>query len=128
MNIYTAYVRHGGLNPDKDIVLVKEGFCWPAGFFMPLWALWHGFWSLALGATVVFVGLGAFIGYLDADMRVSAWLFCGISALMGYLANDLWRVLLVRRGFIQEDVVVAGNIGEAEHYFCNRFPLTVSDT
>ena len=34
------HIRHSGLDPDRDVVLVKEGFSWPAFFF-------SGFWGLA---------------------------------------------------------------------------------
>ena len=36
-----------------DFVLVKEGFCWPALLFGPLWALYHRMWVVAAGLVSV---------------------------------------------------------------------------
>ena len=44
--IYTAHVRGRGREPTSDVVLVKDGFSWPAFFFSLIWALWHRLWVL----------------------------------------------------------------------------------
>lgn len=105
MRVYTAHYRPTAAPPDREIVLVKEGFCWPALFFSALWALWHRMWieaavfvvaSLALEAAAEFVGL--------APLGVSA-AGVGLSLLIGYVANDLRRASLERRGFRLAGVV-----------------------
>ncbi len=45
--IYTVHVRGRG-RADDDVVLVKDGFSWPAFFFSLIWALWHRLWFFAL--------------------------------------------------------------------------------
>ncbi|MBI2584926.1 MAG: DUF2628 domain-containing protein, partial [Rhodospirillales bacterium] len=30
MRLYSVHLRRHGLDPDRDLVLVKEGFSWPA--------------------------------------------------------------------------------------------------
>ena len=48
MRIYTVHLPAAAGDTGEDraaaAVLVKEGFCWPAFFFAPLWALWHRLW------------------------------------------------------------------------------------
>ena len=36
MRLYSVHLRRHGLDPDRDIVLVKEGFSWPAFFITVL--------------------------------------------------------------------------------------------
>ena len=47
MRLYSVHLRRHGLDPDRDIVLVKEGFSWPALLFSFLWALRHQLWLAA---------------------------------------------------------------------------------
>ena len=49
MNVYTVHLRRHGLDPDRDLLVVKEGFSWPAFFLSFLWALWHRLWVPAAG-------------------------------------------------------------------------------
>ena len=48
--IYPAHGRGRGRD-DEDVVLIKDGFSWPAFFFSLIWALWHRLWSRYIGAT-----------------------------------------------------------------------------
>ena len=56
MKIYSVHDRPGSLAPDRDVVLVKEGFCWPAFFLTALWALWHRLWRAFVA--MAFLGAG----------------------------------------------------------------------
>jgi hypothetical protein len=73
MRIYTVHMKRTGQgkknDPDQGLVLIKEGFSWPAFFLSGLWALWHRMWfwaaiiiaanialSLALSQTTYAVG------------------------------------------------------------------------
>lgn len=105
MRVYTAHYRPTAAPPDREIVLVKEGFCWPALAFSALWALWHRMWieaaafvgaSLAVELIVEFIGL--------APLGISA-AGLGLSVLVGYVANDLRRSSLERRGFRMAGIV-----------------------
>ena len=105
MRVYTAHYRPTEPPPDRDIVLVKEGFCWPAFVLSPLWALCHRMWI----ETVVFVAapiaLELAVEFLRlAPLGVSA-AGLGLSLLIGYVANDLRRASLERRGFRMAGIV-----------------------
>ena len=40
MRVYSVHIRRHGLDYDRDIAVVKEGFSWPALCFGALWALY----------------------------------------------------------------------------------------
>jgi len=101
MRIYTVHYRPDG---GGDIVLVKEGFCWPAFLVGPLWALWHGLWVVALGLVALIAIVGAAGAALGLDAVTASALAVGAAIAVGGAANDLRRWTLDRRGFSEEGV------------------------
>ena len=107
MRVYTVHVRSGSSKSDRDAVLVKEGFCWPALFIGVIWALWHRMWLTAVLfflAAAIAEGLGEALG-LD-PVRGGA-LSLAVALLIGWCANDLRRRSLARRGYQMTGVVAA---------------------
>ena len=84
MRVYTVHLRHRGLNPDNDIVLVSEGFCWGACVLSLIWALWHRMWWVALCLAIVSVVLNVMIYMLGMDETTGYFLNVGI----GYKALE----------------------------------------
>jgi hypothetical protein len=125
--MYTAYVRHGGLDPDRDVVLVKEGFSWPAFVFGPLWALARRLWLAAVAFALVLVGLEAAMRAFAFDGIVSAMLILILSVAFGWLGNDLRRRKLERRGFVFRGVVAGGDIDAALARFLDTAPGLARD-
>lgn len=121
MRIYTVHYRPeaGG----GDIVPVKEGFCWPALLFGPLWALWHGLWSVALGLVALIALLGAAGAVLGLDVVTAAALSMGTATAIGGTANDLRRWTLERRGFSEEGVAMGFGEDAALRRFLDNTPL-----
>ncbi len=126
MRIYSVHIRRDGLNPDRDIVLVKEGFSWPAALFAPLWALWNELWIVAAWMLLFIAGAAAIVVSLGLGGVATAWLSVGLAVMAGFLANDLMRVALERRGFVLRDVVVAANKDSAAFRFFDRNPELAS--
>ena len=122
MRVYTVHLRRQGLDPDRDIVLVKEGFCWPALFFSLLWALWCRLWWVALGLLVVEVMLSGAVALLGLDPLSEIAMSLGCAVIVGYVANDLKRWTLRRRGFVEVAVVVADGRDAAERRFYDLNP------
>lgn len=121
MRIYTVHYRPeaGG----GDIVPVKEGFCWPALLFGPLWALWRRLWVVALGLVALIALLGAAGAVLDLDVVTAAALSLGAAVAIGGTANDLRRWTLERRGFSEEGVVMGFGEDSALRRFLDNTPL-----
>lgn len=127
MRVYTIHLRHGGLNPDRDLVAVKEGFSWPAFWLSVPWALWHRMWLAALAFLVVGLAVEAAIGALGLDPESLGVVALGIACAIGFLANDLRRSALVRRGFVPAGVAVGANADEALHRFLQSRPEIARD-
>jgi len=122
MRAYTVHVRRQGLDPDRDLVLVKEGFSWPALLFTVLWALWHRLWLVAVGMVVLSLGLEAGLAMLGADPAVQSAVSVGLTVFFALLANDLRRWTLGRRSFVEAGVVVGPDADSAERRFLDLNP------
>lgn len=127
MQLFSVHLRRHGLDPDRDLVLVKEGFSWPAFFVPLLFALWHRLWLMA---AVVGAALLAFAGLdllLAPDPLSAAAVSVGFSVVAGLLANDLLRRELDRRGFALENVVSGKDGDEALRRFLDNSPAFAAD-
>ena len=122
MKVYTVHVRHSGLDPDRDVVLIKEGLSWPAFFFSVLWALWKRLWLAALGLGLANVVLSGLVLILDLGPVGQLAVSLGGAAVIGYVGNDLWRWTLARRGFIEAGVVAAADRESALQRFLDSEP------
>ena len=127
MKLYSVFLRRHGLEPDKDLVLVKEGFSWPAFFLTFLWALWHRLW---LGAAVIF-GIQSVISLMivlyKPDQLTQSILSLGAAVLFGFIANDFRQSKLEDQGFECADVVSGGNGEQALFRFLDKDPVLAQD-
>lgn len=122
MRIYSVHVRGG--EPDQDLVLVKDGFCWPAFFLSVLWAAWHRLWLVALLFLALDLTVGVVIGLIDPDLGAETAITLGLAAAIGAVANDLRRWTLTRRGFKDAGDVLGRDAMAAEQRFCDRHPTS----
>lgn len=109
MRIYTVHYLPVSIGPDRNTVLVKEGFCWPALLFTALWALWHRLWLAAALIVAANFALELLLTLTGADPVSRAAATLGLSAFIGYGANDWLRAKLARLGYLDAGVVVARN-------------------
>lgn len=126
MQVYTVHLRREGLDPDHDIVVVKEGFCWPALVFEALWALWHRLWLAAVVMIAVSVVLGGIVQAMGADPLTQVFVNAGIAVAIGLLANDLRRRGLARAGFAEAGIVCAPDADAALYDFLRHNPDVVA--
>ena len=110
MRFHTVHVRPGRPADDPDLVLVREGFSWPAFLFAPVWAPWHGLWLPLLFWVLASLVVGVVAGAFDVAGQMAISL--AFSILVGLHANDARRWVLARRGY-RFDGVVAAPDGEA---------------
>lgn len=127
MRIYTVHLRRQGLDPDRDIALVKEGFCWPALLFSVFWALWCRLWWVALGLLGVEMALGGAVALLGLDPLSEAAVSLGFAVIVGFGANDLKRWTLRRQGFVEVAVVIADGRDAAERRFYDHNPQLAAE-
>jgi hypothetical protein len=122
MRLYTVHVRRHGLDPDRDLVLVKEGFSWPAFFFSAFWALWHRLWLAALAILAANAALALAVVLTSPDPVTEIALSVGLAAIVGTVANDFYRRKLDKRGFLLAGVVAADDADAALRRFLDGDP------
>ncbi len=125
MKIYTVHSRadtRPGADPDRNMVLVKEGFCWPAFFPGVVWALWKRLWPAALVIFTAEAGALLLTGLLDAGPTPGLALTLGFGLIIGYIGDDLWRWTLHRRGYEEIGVVGGNDLAEAEMNALVEYP------
>ena len=122
MRLYTVHVRRHGLDPDRDLVLVKEGFSWPAFFFSAFWALWHRMWLAALAILAANAALALAVVLTSPDPVTEIALSVGLAAIVGTVANDLYRRKLDKRGFLLAGVAAADDADAALRRFLDGDP------
>ena len=125
MRLYTVQRRpgsasrrnNGGGAMDPDVVLIKEGFCWPALFLPLLWLLYRRqFWGL-----LAYLGLSGTLSALTfgvgMDNVAALLLSLVLSLFVAAQANDWRRWRLGARGYELASVVAAGSLQQAEEIF-----------
>jgi len=127
MRHYTVHLRRHGLDPDRDLVLVKEGFSWPAFFFSVLWALWHRLWLVAGIFFLVQLAMSLILAVWMPDPVAAIAMSVGTALILAYAANDLWRWALERLGFVETAVVAADDRDGAERRFLDGDPALAVD-
>jgi hypothetical protein len=121
VRIYTVHHRQeasGSLTGlGEDVILVKEGFSWPA-FFLPLiWLIYKRMWIVLAFYIAVAVGLTA----LDqTELVPESAVFVGnlaINLILGLEGNDLYRWTLARRRYREQAVVMGNSLVTAEQRY-----------
>jgi hypothetical protein len=121
MRLYTVHYRRG--LDESELILVKEGFSWPALFLTVVWALWHGLWGTALVLLGILVLLSVAGAALGLEPFFEGALSLAVSVLAGLLGNDLRRRALERKGFTMEAVVLGDDADSALRRFLDNHPL-----
>lgn len=125
MQVFSIHLRPAALTPDRDAILVKEGFCWPAFFFGPFWALWHRMWFAFIGLLSVLIALGVAEALLRLDpMTYSAVMF-GVATIIGFCGNDWRRNALTVRGWKMEGLSAAPDRDLALRRFIDLHPAAM---
>jgi len=102
---------------DPDIVLIKEGFCWPAFIAPPLWLMCR----LQILGLLIYLSVTAVLStaviYTLVDPLTGLFLAVVLSFLVASLANDWRRWRLDTIGYQLVAVTAAHNLREAEEKF-----------
>ena len=121
MRVYTVHHRHeasGSLTGlGEDVMLVKEGFSWPAFFLAPIWLIYKRMWIVLAFYVAVAIALTVLAGMaLVPDSAV----FVGnlaVHFLLGLEGNDLYRWTLARRRYREHAVVIGKDLIAAEQRY-----------
>ncbi|MGI9463025.1 MAG: DUF2628 domain-containing protein [Aestuariivirgaceae bacterium] len=121
MKIYSVHYRQEAgaslTGLADEVVLVREGFSWPA-FFVPFfWLIYKRMWivlAVYLAIEIALTSLAAIFGLPDGVMFVCS---LTLSLIVGFEGNNLHRWTLERNRFRQQAIVAGADLAEAEHRF-----------
>jgi hypothetical protein len=121
VRIYTVHHRQeasGSLTGlGEDVVLVKEGFSWPA-FFVPLiWLIYKRMWIVLAFYIAVAAGLTVLA---ELALVPESAVFVGnlaVNLILGLEGNDLYRWTLARRRYREHAVVMGNDLVTAEQRY-----------
>lgn len=103
-----------GRSPSERIVLVSDGWSWPAFIFGPFWLLWHRQWLAFLGYVALWLAL-TFAGRTLGLHPVSASLLSTLlNVALALEGSQIRRWSLARAGLPASAVVSAANVDDAE--------------
>jgi len=120
MRLYSVYLRDHGRMPVEDLVLVKEGFSWPAFVFTFVWALWVRMWWPAIVLFTVIVLAGWGIRQLGMGEEVEGIASLLVALAIGLVGNDLRRWWLDRQGYAEVAMVSGKNAEDATRRFLDN--------
>jgi hypothetical protein len=126
MRVYTIHYKPGSPSPDRDALLVKEGFCWPAALFSLLWALWHRLWLVAGLVFAADFVLDLVLMLSGADGATRFVCVAALHVFIGYEANDWRRARLSRTGYREAGLVAAPNADAALRRFFDLNPDAIA--
>ena len=109
------------------MVLVREGFCWPAFFLTVLWALRHRLWRTLVVLLAIGAGLEAALYFAGADDVTVIAARLAYSLIVGFDANEWRREGLLRRGYRSLGVVAAAGREVALRRFFDLHPDLAAD-
>ena len=107
-------MKHHYFHPKHGIVLVKQGFSWPAFFFGSLWALARRIYPVFFVMLVIDALLWFITGYAAAQHALGLALLGLLGTLVyavvrGKYGNRWLRSCLVARGYVLRDGASSGN-------------------
>ncbi|MEL0105519.1 MAG: DUF2628 domain-containing protein [Rhodospirillales bacterium] len=130
MRIYTVHIKRAGAgelkDPDRGLILIKEGFSWPAFLLTGLWALWHRMWLWAVVIIAANATLSLTVRALTSDTLIQGAISVGFALIIGFIGNDLHRRSLAYKNYREFGVVAADNVSAAEGRFFDNNPHWVS--
>ena len=127
MKFYSVHLRRHGLDPDRDLRLVKEGFSWPAFFLVFLWALWHRLWLEAGEIFAFSAGINLTALMIQLDPLSHGALSLGLAAIVGTLGNDMNCRKLAKQGFVLAGVASGENSDTALARFLDDEPVLAAE-
>jgi len=122
-SVHARSAKPDSIRADADRVrFVKEGFSW-WGFFFPLpWLLIKGMWVVLVVVTLALIAIGAVSAALYLPDSAALVLSFGVSLLIGFTGNDLYRWTLQRRGLVELGPASGDDRDEAELRFFLALP------
>lgn len=107
MKVYSIHLKPGALEPDRNALVIKEGFSWPAFLFGPFWALWNRLWVIFAILAGVYAAVTIAFALFPVNSAAEIAVTGAIAILIGLNANDWRRSSAARRGWRTEGLAAA---------------------
>lgn len=121
MRVYTVHeppgLRGRGAAAAQQIVFVKDGFCWPALLFAPIWLIYHRMWLVLLGYLAASIALEAASVQFGQESVAAGLLGLLFALYFALEANNLRRWHLARKGYVLRAVSAGHDRAECERRF-----------
>jgi hypothetical protein len=124
MPMYKVLLPSGGSEPigmADRASFIREGLCWPALLFGPLWMLARGLWRplgvWCLGALLVAYGRHT----ASLSIAGAVWLYLLSAVYLALEGRNLVAAAIERRGFALVDIVSGADSTAAEQVFFARW-------
>ena len=122
MKVFTVHEPpEAGTGQFDGIVLVKEGFCWPALFIPAIWMLWHRMWWVLLAWLAFGVGIGVVGEFFKETGFILGVLSLAVTIWFALEANEFRRWSLRQKGWRTLGVAAGRDREEAEQSYFRRF-------
>ena len=119
MNVYTIHVKQDL----SEILVIREGFCWPAFVFGPLWALRHRIWAAFVILSATIAVLLAADWFLRPDGVVRAAAVTAVVLFSGFAGNDWRRAAAEMRGWRMAGLAAAPDRDSALRRYFDLNPV-----
>jgi len=107
---------------DDGLVLVKEGFSWPAFFVAIPWALFHRMWWVAGALMALHIAMAILFKVTALGEAGQGVISFALAVAIGFAADELRRNVLTKRGYSLEDIVIEQNTDRATQRFLDARP------
>ena len=127
MRIYTVHELPGAPLDGAGIVLVKEGFSFPAFLLSWVWLLFCRLW-IALGLWIGLTAVTSFLAERYLGVEAAMLVSLALQLMLGFEANDIRRWTLARKGYREIGITAGASLEEAERRFFENWdrPLDVA--
>ena len=112
MNIYSVYADSS--KKDKELILIKQGFSFIAGFFNFFWAMYHRMWSIAIFLLVISFFFSSSTSYIAYCFNIA------ILFIFGFFASEIQEYYAMKKGYNLSDIILAASEEEAEVKYFER--------
>lgn len=120
MASYVVMKPPGVHDKPDSIRFIRDGFAWAALVFPFPWMLFHRMWIYSLIFLIVSAGL-AMVADTFGDGLAGTAVLLALNMLVALESGEIRQRHLSSKGWVQDTVVVAGTLDEAEEiYFLSR--------
>lgn len=118
--LYSVYLHPEHESPYETAVFVPEGFNMWAFVFHGLWLMMHRMWFSGVVTLMIIFLVVQLPDSADLELISAVILRLGIQLFIGFEGNDMRRLHLARKGYLESDVVVGTSLLEAQQRYLDR--------